>query len=243
MCRTVPACLIYRDGDRAFPPPPESGRSARFFPQENLKPKQSKYHHVENPKIISIYLSYRQPRSTRKEFAEWFAAPFDGETKQRLMREYWDALSPRNVSGPGAEGICPRTGTHRVPECLAAVAAGCPSGVQKSGSHGGNDSYPRFGRCALCADRAYELRSQVAGNLRPLRSDPERGSGRRFADRHQFREQADLSRPVRRKGAAGVSLRRKLMPISPKIPSAVSCSRPTTSIFWCTAPRSGSVPM
>lgn len=31
----------------------------------------------------------------------------------------------------------------------AAVAAGCPSGVQKSGSHGGNDSYPRFGRCAL----------------------------------------------------------------------------------------------
>ena len=45
-------------------------------------------------KIISIYLSYRQPRSTRKEFAEWFAAPFDGETKQRLMREYWDALSP-----------------------------------------------------------------------------------------------------------------------------------------------------
>ena len=45
-------------------------------------------------KIISIYLSYRQPRSVRKEFAEWFAAPFDGETKQRLMREYWDALSP-----------------------------------------------------------------------------------------------------------------------------------------------------
>lgn len=30
----------------------------------------------------------------RKEFAEWFVAPFDGETKQRLMREYWDALSP-----------------------------------------------------------------------------------------------------------------------------------------------------
>lgn len=66
-------------------------------------------------KIISIYLSYRQPRSTRKEFAEWFAAPFDGETKQRLMREYWDALSPemsqdrvqkayarvRNASGSG----------------------------------------------------------------------------------------------------------------------------------------------
>ena len=45
-------------------------------------------------KIISIYLSYRQPRSVRKEFAEWFAAPFDRETKQRLMREYWDALSP-----------------------------------------------------------------------------------------------------------------------------------------------------
>ena len=42
-------------------------------------------------KIISIYLSFRQPRSTRKEFAEWFAAPFDGETKQRLMREYCGA--------------------------------------------------------------------------------------------------------------------------------------------------------
>ena len=43
-------------------------------------------------KIISIYLSYRQPRSVRKEFAEWFAAPFDRETKQRLMREYWDCF-------------------------------------------------------------------------------------------------------------------------------------------------------
>ena len=37
-------------------------------------------------KIISIYLSYRQPRSTRKEFAEWFAAPFDGETKQDVYK-------------------------------------------------------------------------------------------------------------------------------------------------------------
>ena len=37
--------------------------------------------------------------------------------------------------------------------------------------------------------------------------------------------------------------RRGLMLTSPKIPSAVSCSRPTTSIFWCTAPRFGSVPM
>ena len=45
-------------------------------------------------KIISLYLSYRQPRTLRKEFAEWFVAPFDGETKQRLMREYWDALTP-----------------------------------------------------------------------------------------------------------------------------------------------------
>ena len=78
-------------------------------------------------KIISIYLSYRQPRSTRKEFAEWFAAPFDGETKQRLMREYWDALSPemsqdrvqkayarvrerigfRSVSLPSPQGVRP----------------------------------------------------------------------------------------------------------------------------------------
>lgn len=194
-------------------------------------------------KIISIYLSYRQPRSTRKEFAEWFAGSVRRRDETTADAGVLGCAVTRNVSRPGAEGICPRTGTHRVPECLAAVVAGCPSGVQKSGSHGGNDSYSRFGRCALCADRAYELRSQVAGNLRPLRSDPERGSGRRFADRHQFREQADLSRPVRRKGAAGVSLRRSLMPISPKIPSAVSCSRPTTSIFWCTAPRSGSVPM
>lgn len=45
-------------------------------------------------KIINIYLSYRQPVPVRKEFAEWFIAPFDGETKQRLMQEYWNALTP-----------------------------------------------------------------------------------------------------------------------------------------------------
>ena len=102
--------LYTETGTGLFRPPPESGRERPLlFPQENLKPKQSKY------------------RSTRKEFAEWFAAPFDGETKQRLMREYWDALSPemsqdrvqkayarvrerigfRSVSLPSPQGVRP----------------------------------------------------------------------------------------------------------------------------------------
>lgn len=42
--------------------------------------------------IIGSYLSHRQSRAVREEFAEWFDSPIDGELKQQAMQEYWEAL-------------------------------------------------------------------------------------------------------------------------------------------------------
>ncbi len=64
VCRCVSnrsgVSYIQRRGP-GFSAPPESGRERPLlFPQENLKPKQSKYHHVENPKNHQ-YLSELSP--------------------------------------------------------------------------------------------------------------------------------------------------------------------------------------
>ena len=171
-------------------------------------------------KIISIYLSYRQPRSVRKEFAEWFAAPFDRETKQRLMREYWDALSPDMSQDRVQKAYV------RVRERIGFRSVAQPSlqGVR-----------PIFRKVAVVA-------AMIAIPVLTVALYALVGH-KHFAPKWQeiYAPYGQTRSVVLADG--GCFSAERLMPTSPKIPSAVSCSRPTTSIFWCTAPRFGSVPM
>jgi len=99
-------------------------------------------------KILCAYLACRQPRSLREEFADWFQSPYDSETKQRLLREYWDALTPdmlqekvdeayfrlstrMGLRGPSARRaeIVPRVRRRRLFAAAAVIAAAVVSAL------------------------------------------------------------------------------------------------------------------
>ena len=55
VCRTPPACLISKGGNRVFPSIPENDKGALLF-HDNLKPKQPKYHICRKSEKSSVFI-------------------------------------------------------------------------------------------------------------------------------------------------------------------------------------------